>query len=51
MNTVEQNEKYFTSEEYRKWLELSRNKPKQEDIGYWICYYEGEFIQWKFVKN
>jgi hypothetical protein len=51
MNTFEENTKYFESEEYKKWLELANNKPKQLDIGYWICYFEGETIKWEFKKN
>jgi hypothetical protein len=50
MNTFEQNEAYFKSNEHKIWLELAKNKPKQEDVGYWVCYFEREKICWKFIK-
>ena len=51
MNTFEDNKKYFNSEEYKNWVELTNDKPKQVAIGYWVCYYENKNLKWEFKKN
>ena len=48
INTHEENVKWATSEEHKKWVELAHNRPIDKDIGYWS--YDTVEKKWKFEE-
>jgi hypothetical protein len=50
MNSVEENNRYFESNHHKEWLNFDITKPKQPEIGYWVCFIEYEAIHWVFKQ-
>jgi hypothetical protein len=44
MNT----EDYFDTEEFKKWLDMSRSTTSQTDIGFWTCQVESGQVVWSY---
>lgn len=51
MNSVNWNEIYFQSDEYKEWLRLAHLNVDNRKVGYWVCYYKDGKIVYEYVSD
>jgi len=44
-------EKYWTSEEHKLWLELAHNRPLEKNVGHWECRMENHILNWYYYND